>query len=89
MILGCFLLMLMYNLFSKIYEKHELNKFIKKIDKYSYEVYITNQIFILGLFSLLYVTSNISLNIGIIIVLIWISSYILHNISNYIISKIK
>lgn len=67
------------------------NKIILIADKYSYEVYLTHHVFILGPFSLIAITNNLSINIFTIIILTILSStilsYISSNISTFINNK--
>lgn len=57
------------------------NNILKQSDKYSFEIYIVHQLFILGDFSLMEVTNLYIFNIFTIIICIFISAYILKKIS--------
>jgi hypothetical protein len=67
----------LFLLFKKIFSKISENKILDFSDKYSYYIYLVHQIFILNEFSLLYITSNLGVNIVLIVVSIIISSIIL------------
>ena len=78
-LLGITLFFTMYWLFSKILSnKSEKKGILYYSDKYSYDVYIVHQIYILGVFSLISLTEYLSLNILIIAILIIISAVLLH-----------
>lgn len=89
MILGTLIFSILYIIFMKIYENRNINKYIKLVDNYSYEIYITHQIFILGPFSLLYLTDKMIINIPLIIILILLSSLILNKVSNIVYKYLK
>ena len=55
---------------------------VSLFDKYSYYVYITHHIFLLGPFSLAFITNSIYINVMIILVAICLSSYVLKKISD-------
>lgn len=79
-LLGCTIFVVLFNLFPKLKElqgKKYFAKAVHTIDDYSYEVYITHHIFILGTFSILKITPYSALNILIIIVLIGLSAFVL------------
>ena len=89
-LLGITMFIILYKLSSKI--KWKDNKIFKFVDKYSYTIYLTHQIFILNSFSILFITNNIFVNILLIIICSFISGVILYYISDFvslIIKKIK
>ena len=55
---------------------------IKYINKYSYEIYLTHHLFILGPFSILFYSMNVYINILIIILMTLISAFLLKYISD-------
>jgi len=85
-ILGLTLFFSLYAFFSKI----NINKFnfIKKIvsfsDKYSYDIYITHQIFILGPFGIMTLFPNNYLNVFFALILIFLSGYLLNVLGNFV-----
>ncbi len=88
--LGSFLFVVMYLLFSKI-NWEALPKTataLRTLPNYSYEIYITHQIFILGPFSLLNLTYLKILNLLIIAVLITVSAVFLKWLSELILLKL-
>lgn len=80
-LLGVTIFIILYKISSKI--KWKDNKIFKFVDKYSYTIYLTHQIFILNSFSLLFITNNIFINILLIIICSFISGIILHYISEF------
>lgn len=67
--------------------KNIYNKFPRLfliVDKYSYEVYLTHHLWILGVFSLVKITKYISVNILLVIVLTMLSSLVLNFVSEKI-----
>lgn len=83
--LGCTIFILLFDLFSKtkrLRSKKYLTKIVHVIDDYSYEIYITHHIFILGTFSILKITPYVAFNVMIIIMLTSLSALILKKISN-------
>ena len=60
-------------------------RILSTIDRYSYEVYITHQILILGPFSILYLSEYHFVNVLLILVLTSLMAYMLHKISNKLI----
>lgn len=86
--LGLTLFFSMYILFNKysdkIYKSSIFTNLLDISDKYSFDVYIVHQIFILGQLSLMGLTSYIGLDIIIIIILILMSAYLLRKLSLYV-----
>jgi peptidoglycan/LPS O-acetylase OafA/YrhL len=70
--------------FSKQNFKFSKFKIVDIIDEYSYEVYLTHQLFILGPFSLFQISDNFTFNLVVIIFAIVTSSYILKYVTNKI-----
>lgn len=60
----------------------------KKMDKYSYEVYITHHIFILGPFSLVFLTVYPCVNIALVLLLTVLAAIGLHEVSGRIADKV-
>ena len=56
----------------------------KVMDKYSYEVYITHHIFILGPFSMLFFSASSCVNILVILVLTVLTAIVLHRVSSQV-----
>ena len=81
-LLGAAIFVILYKLL-KCIEKW-LKPFIKKIldgfDRYSFYIYITHAVFIVGPFSLIYITKNIFINVILIILCILASSVILEKV---------
>lgn len=76
---------LIFLILYRIYVYYNISRdffLIKYIDKYSYEIYLTHHLFILGPFSLLFYTINIYINILIIILMTLISAFLLKYITN-------
>ena len=73
--LGCFLFMILY--YGLNHFKLKYNKVLTFIDTNSYYIYLVHQIFILYTFSLLEITNNLWINIGLIIICILIGSILL------------
>ena len=86
-LLGITMFIILYKLSSKI--KWKDNKIFKFVDKYSYTIYLTHQIFILNSFSILFITNNIFVNILLIIICSFISGVILYYISDFVSLIIK
>lgn len=73
--------------FLKLFEKKqnmELSQYVKTIDEYSYYIYITHLIFIIGPFSLAYIFDYYYLNIILIIAFILTSSVFLKKITEIV-----
>lgn len=84
-LLGCGIFIILYDILSKRETRKSLiNKSMDIISKYSYEIYLTHQIFILGPLSVLFLSRYVSLNIILISILILIFSVLLYRISEYI-----
>lgn len=83
---GSFLFMLLYCIFRKIKFKFssKIKSFFDFTDKYTYDVYIVHQIFILGNFSVLALTDELMINYIILFSLILISALILFIISQFV-----
>lgn len=62
---------------------------IKILDRYSFHVYITHQIFVLGAFSMIDITGNLFINIVLILLLVIASALLLNKISEQITLIIK
>lgn len=84
MLLGMSLFLIMYWGCKKINLKQ--CNLLNFSDKYSFEIYIVHQFYILGLFSMMNLTSNLVLNILVIIVSIVISAYALKYLTNIILN---
>ena len=78
-LLGIFIFIAIYYYISKSSEKKNI-RFLNVISKYSYEIYLVHQVFILGPISILFITKNIALNVVIILSLIMISSKIVYEV---------
>ncbi len=80
---GIMLFSVMYLSFKKI-----KNKFVVTIfnlsDKFSYEIYLVHQIFILGFYSILFWSKNLYLNIILIFILSIVGGVILHYITSLV-----
>lgn len=89
-LLGSFLFVALYLLFQKLdwSKRPKLAKALRLLDSYSYETYLTHQIFILGPFSFLYYTWSKPLNLLIISLLIITSTLLLKFLSNLVYSKL-
>lgn len=83
-LLGIVLFLNMYIIFDYI-KTIKINKILVFSDKYSYSIYLVHQIFILGTYSLLFISSNLFLNISVIIFITIISGILLHSFTNLII----
>ncbi len=89
-LLGVSLFLVMYLLFDSLYRKktyQPLDRIAKWGDTYSYHVYLTHQIFILGQFSLLAVTPSKFFNITIIVLCAVVTGIALQNINRLVIKK--
>lgn len=89
-LLGSFIFVSLYLLFVKIDWRlmPRINKWVKVIDSYTYETYLTHQNFILGPLSLLYFTSSKTVNLLVISVLIVISTIVLKKITTMVYMKL-
>lgn len=87
MLLGLSLFFIIYLLI----KNHDLkqSKLIDFSDKYSFEIYIVHQLYILGRFSLMNLTPIMPINILVILFMIVISSVILKYLTNIIIDWLK
>lgn len=90
-LLGSAIFIIFYKLFKNIniLLNETRKKYIDIVDKYSYYIYITHHVFILGPFSLISLTPKLLINLLIIIACIIISSYILKSITDLIIKIIN
>lgn len=89
--LGIAIFMILYNLIEVI-RKNKLyyyNKSLIKIDSYTFYVYITHGIWILGPLSLLAITNNIIMNFIITFTIIIVNTVILKYISDKVIAKFQ
>lgn len=75
-LLGCSICIWLYKALSKLNFKY--NFIFKYSDKISFHIYLVHQIFILNYFSLLNLTGNLALNIGIIFVVSIIAGFSLY-----------
>lgn len=81
-----------YFIFIAIYYNFSLNcnsnntifKLLNTISKYSYEIYLVHQIFIIGPISILFLTKYLTLNLTIIFVLITLLAILINKISVYL-----
>lgn len=80
-LLGVFLFLLMKNVFDRM-NLLGVKKLLDTTDKYSYEAYLVHQFFILGPFSLMKLTSQILLNILIIVVAILVFAILVKNMAD-------
>lgn len=87
-LLGCFIFMVLYNIFSKFYLDRKLNRGVKWLDNISYEMYLVHQVIILGPLSLLKLTSKLWINLIIILILVILLSHLLHLSSGWISKKL-
>lgn len=79
--LGLLCFYFLKNLYVNYINKNKLNKFLNATDKYSYDIYLTHHIFILGSYSLFNNSNNFYLNLILLIAAIILSTYILNFIS--------
>lgn len=86
-LLGLSIFAIFYIIFSKL-NLSKIEKIVKFSDKYSYYIYLTHHIFILGSYSLLKLTNILSLNIIIIIACTVVSALLLYYIDNIVETKI-
>ena len=82
-LLGIFLFLIMKAGFDRI-NLHKLSGFLLLTDCYSYEMYLTHQLIILGPFSLMSLTGMIWLNIVIIWILIMALAFLVRSSSKYL-----
>ncbi|HBA69387.1 MAG TPA: hypothetical protein DCZ40_08530, partial [Lachnospiraceae bacterium] len=81
-LLGVGIYLLLYEVFNRIHFKKLSTHILEIADKYSYEIYLVHQFFILGPLSLMQLTSCIPLNILIVIMCIVMAAYALKRIEN-------
>ncbi len=82
LVIGITLFLLILNIRARvIVEKIRNSKVIEAVDKYSYEIYLTHHIVIVGPFSLLYSNNNLMISLLIIIVFILIQSVLIKKLS--------
>ena len=60
--------------------------FLEYSDKYSYEIYLVHQLFILSPLTLLTTTNNSIINVSLTIFVIFLSGYILNKLHNTLLS---
>ena len=82
--LGIALVIIFKRLYKTIQFKERYNKILDLSDKYSFYIYLTHQIFILGEFSLLGVVDNLLLGLIAVIICTFVSAYILYLLSSLI-----
>ena len=89
--LGVMLFVVMYFLFNKLFAKNKgiLNKILDLSDKYSYDVYLVHQFFILGPLSLMGITQYQGINILIICVIIILFAIVVNFLSQLIKKQLK
>lgn len=91
--LGCSIFILIQAVYQGVLKGRKQIKFVgyvlKLSDKYSYDIYLTHQFFILGSFSLMMFTTNKTVNILIILLLVIITSIIVNAISKMLRRKIE
>ena len=80
--LGYSLTMLLMLVFIKI----KGSRILKYSDKYSYEIYLVHQLFILSPLTLLTTTNNSIINVSLTILVIFLSGYILNKLQNALLS---
>ncbi|MCR3759143.1 acyltransferase [Clostridium felsineum] len=83
--LGCTIFFSLFFIFSNL--KAYKNKPIDFIDKYSYEIYLTHHIFILGTLSIIHISKYLLLNIILVILATSTSALILKKVSNVKLNK--
>jgi len=91
-LLGVTLFLAMYFLFDCLYRKKPykpLDHIIRWSDRYSYHVYLTHQIFILGQFSLLFITINKFFNIAIILLCAILTGIVLEKLNRLVLNKLE
>ncbi len=88
--LGIAIFMILYNLIGRIRKNkfYYTNNILSTLDSYTFYIYLTHCIYILGPMSLLYITNNIIINYIITFAMITISSIILKNISSKVIDQL-
>lgn len=89
MLLGISLFFIMYSIFNKIDKRFINRRIIDCMDRYSFEIYIVHQIYILGRFSLMNLTDSLWINITIVVIAIIISALALKLITNFIMKVIS
>ena len=62
------------------------SRFLEYSDKYSYEIYLVLQLFILSQLTLLTTTNNSIINVLLTILVIFLSGYILNKLQNTLLS---
>lgn len=86
-LLGSTIFIILYEILKKVDIKD--NKLLSFSDKYSYYIYLTHQVFILGAFSLLFLTKILTVNILIIFICSILSGILLEFICNKILKVIS
>lgn len=89
-LLGIVLVMLIIKIFNKInYKPSILTKILKLSDKYSYDIYIVHQFFILGEYSILKFCNSKIIGIVIVVIITILSAVLLNYISKVVKEKLK
>lgn len=86
-LLGSLLFISLYEILSML--KLKENRILTFSDKYSYEIYLVHQIFILNSFSVLFLTKSLAINIILILLLSVLSAIILKKVSDFFIALIE
>ena len=79
-LLGVFIFLVLYAIFSKIQLKSIAKKILSVSDKYSYEIYLVHQFFILGPLSLMALTTIRVADIFIVLLCVCLSAFILQKL---------
>lgn len=77
---GCFLFLLLYDLIGLCGIRDNL--MVNFVDKYSFEIYLTHHVYILGPFSVAYYLPSVILNILVILTLTLLSSILIKLLVN-------
>ena len=80
--LGYSITMLLMIVFKEIKE----SRILEYSDKYSYEIYLVHQLFILSPLTLLTTTNNSIINVSLTILVIFLSGYFLNKLQNMLLS---
>ena len=89
-LLGVFIFISLYYILSLNMNLKNLDfKLLNIISKYSYEIYLVHQIFIIGPVSILFLTKYFALNLAIIFILIILLSVLIYKASTYLKHIIK
>ena len=82
--LGGFIFMALYGLIQQTTigrDEGPIRRFVARYDKYSYDIYLTHHIFILGPITLLHATSSFMANVLMILTVTLLSAVVLHSLS--------